>query len=126
MRLRVSSAFKRIAKEKPELVVQFLDDFINKISKINQASTQWTFAQLFLILDKFVSPTQKEAVTKILKQHLLDSSDWIVLNLTMETLLFYSKSNEKLKPWLTVQLQRLTKDPRKSVANRADKYMKQI
>ena len=70
VRLRVSNAFKRIAKEKPELVVPFLDLFINKISKINQASTQWTFAQLFMILDKFVTEKQRLEVVQILKSNL--------------------------------------------------------
>jgi hypothetical protein len=40
VRLRVSNVFKRIAKQKPKLVVPLLDKFIANISKINQASTQ--------------------------------------------------------------------------------------
>ena len=126
VRLRVSNAFKRIAKEKPELVVPFLDLFISKISKINQASTQWTFAQLFLILDKFVTEKQRQQVMEILKTNLTNSTDWIVLNFTMETLLHYSKSYPELKPWLKIQLEKLTKDTRKSVSSRANKYLKLI
>jgi len=123
VRLRVSNAFKRIAKQKPQLVVPFLDDFITEISKINQASARWTFAQLFLILEQFVSAKQKEKVIDILKNNLANSSDWIVLNTTMETLHFYSKNNSELKKWLEPQLNRLTKDTRKSVSTRAKKYL---
>jgi hypothetical protein len=126
VRLRVSNAFKRIAKAKPELVVPFLDQFISKISKINQASTQWTFAQLFMILDKFVSEKQRLEVVEILKNNLINSTDWIVLNFTMEALVGYSQKYLELKPWLKPQLEKLSKDTRKSVANRANKYLKLV
>jgi hypothetical protein len=126
VRLRVSNAFKRIAKEKPELVVPFLDSFIAKISKINQASTQWTFAQLFMILDKFVSEKQRQEVIQILKNNLINCTDWIVLNFTMEALVGYSQKYLELKPWLKLQLERLSKDSRKSVSNRAVKYLKLV
>lgn len=126
VRLRVSNSFKRIAKEKPELVVPFLDQFITKISKINQASTQWTFAQLFMILDKFVTEEQRLEVVKILKNNLVNSTDWIVLNFTMEALVGYSKKYFDLKLWLKPELERFAKDTRKSVANRANKYLKLV
>jgi len=126
VRLRVSNAFKRISKQNPQLVVPFLDEFISKISKINQPSAQWTFAQLFMILDKFVSGDQKQKVIEILKNNLVNCSDWIVLNFTMEALVFYSKSYPQIKPWLKPHLQKLTLDTRKSVANRAKKYLKII
>jgi len=126
VRLRVSNAFKRIAKEKPELVVAFLDQFISTISKINQASTQWTFAQLFMILDKFVNEKQRLEVVRILKNNLINCNDWIVLNFTMEALVGYSKVYSELKPWLKPILEKLAKDSRKSVANRATKYLKLI
>ena len=126
VRLRVSNAFKRIAKSKPEMVVLLLDDFITKVSQIDQASTQWTFAQLFLILDKFVTDTQKQKVIPILKQNLTSSDDWIVLNMTMETLVYYVKEYPDLKPWLIGRLHTISKDSRKSVSNRAKKFLSKL
>jgi len=123
VRLRVSNSFKRSAKQKPEIFVPFLDKFIDKISQINQASTQWTFAQLFFFLDNFVSNEQREKVTLILQSNLTNSNDWIVLNTTMETLFLYSQKNEELKAWLNSKLEKLTKDNRKSVAKRAQSYL---
>jgi hypothetical protein len=123
VRLRVSNAFKRVAKEKPDLVIPLLDKFISEISKIHQASTQWTFAQLFLILDKHVTPEQRQEVTKIVQKNLVEWDDWIVLNTSMETLAYYSKNDADLKIWLAPQLRKLAKDNRKSVANRAKKYL---
>ncbi len=40
------------------IVVPYIDLFLNKISSINQASTQWTLAQLFNSLEKEMSPIQ--------------------------------------------------------------------
>jgi hypothetical protein len=46
--------------------------------------------------------------------------------MTMETLLNYSKTYAELKPWLKNQLEKIAQDPRKSVASRANKYLKSI
>ena len=47
VRLRVSNAMKRVCKENEEMLVPYIDKFLGEISKIDQASTQWTLAQLF-------------------------------------------------------------------------------
>ncbi|MEL6303912.1 MAG: hypothetical protein AAFQ20_03895, partial [Bacteroidota bacterium] len=60
VRLRVSNGMKRIAKEKPELLVPYLDRFLTEIAVIPQASTQWTLSQLFLMLEHRLSDSQKE------------------------------------------------------------------
>ena len=48
VRLRVSNAMKRIAAKRPELLVPYLDRFLDEVAYIPQASTQWTLAQLLL------------------------------------------------------------------------------
>ena len=47
VRLRVSNAIKRVEKERHDLLVPYLDRLLTEISQIDQASTQWTLAQLF-------------------------------------------------------------------------------
>jgi len=47
VRLRTSNAMKRIESERHDLLVPYIDQFINEIGRINQASAQWTLAQLF-------------------------------------------------------------------------------
>jgi hypothetical protein len=79
-----------------------------------------------LILDQFVNEGQRQQVTEILKTNLVNSSDWIVVNFTMETLFFYAKNSDKIKLWLQPQLERIAKDPRKTVSKRARKYLEQI
>lgn len=123
VRLRVSNAMKRICKVKKELLLPYLDRFLEEIAQIQQASTQWTLAQLFQELEADFSEKQKIQATKTLQKNLENSQDWIVLNHTMQTLSDWSKANEALKNWLHPHLNQLSKDSRKSVAKRAQKLL---
>ncbi len=126
VRLRTSNAMKRVCKEQRQLVVPYIDKLLDEISKINQASTQWTLSQLFLELEKDMTPEQIEEAKKIMKNNLANHQDWIVLNQTMKTLEKWSKKDGELKAWLKPHLQRLTKDERKSVSNKAGKLLNTI
>lgn len=126
VRLRVSSAMKRVAREHPDWLVPYLDRFLTKISTIDQASTQWTLAQLFLELDDRLSEAQRLQAIEILKRNLAASNDWIVLNNTMEALATWAKDDEALEAWLTPHLERLATDSRKSVAAKAAKSLRAL
>ena len=124
VRLRTSNAMKRICQQQPQWLVPNLDFFLNEVSEIEQASTQWTLAQLFQWLDSYMTAEQQDRATKILQHNLTKYSDWIVLNTTMETLTKWSRHDLKLAKWLSPHLSRLSSDPRKSVASRAKKMFK--
>ena len=123
VRLRVSNAMKRICRENEELLIPYIDRFLEKISKIDQASTQWTLAQLFLMLEKRMSHNQRKKAEEILKTNLANHQDWIVLNMTMETLGKWAKKDDTLRVWMEPHLNRLSKDPRKSVSKKAIKTL---
>ncbi|MEL7269936.1 MAG: hypothetical protein AAGL34_10190 [Bacteroidota bacterium] len=124
VRLRVSNGMKRIAKEKPELLVPYLDRFLAEIAEIPQASTQWTLSQLFLMLEHSLSNSQKNQALVIMKNNLQHHSDWIVLCQTMETLGKWSKKDNSIKIWMLPELERLRQDRRKSVSKKAEKWLK--
>ncbi|NCR77592.1 MULTISPECIES: hypothetical protein [unclassified Microcystis] len=126
VRLRTSNAIKRISREKPEWLVSYIDKFISEISLIDQASTQWTLADLFKTLESFMSEVQKDKAKIILKRNLVTYTDWIVLNNSMETLAHWSKTDVILKQWLFPHLERLSNDHRKSVAGRAKKIQERL
>ena len=125
VRLRVSNAMKRVCKERPNLLLPYIDRFLSEIAAIDQASTQWTLAQLFKALDKDLSPEQRSKAKGIIQRNLSQHEDWIVLNQSMETLSFWSKQDQNLKLWLEPHLERLVKDKRKSVARKAAKILAQ-
>jgi len=119
VRLRVSNAMKRICKAEKPLLLPYIDRFLNEISKIDQASTQWTLAQLFLQLEQDMTKVQKRKALGIMKHNLANHNDWIVLCQTMETLGRWAKKDTDLKKWLFPHVDRLSKDPRKSFSKKA-------
>jgi hypothetical protein len=68
-----------------------------------------------------MSETQKTSAKKILRDNLENYTDWIVLNNTMDTLSKWAIKDSRLEEWLLPHLERLARDPRKSVAGRAKK-----
>jgi hypothetical protein len=119
VRLRVSSALKRIAAVEHEWLVPHLDELIESVGQLDQASAQWTLAQLFLRYSDDLSSQQRSGALALMKRNLEHHTDWIVLNHTMETLAQWSLSDAELREWLRPQLDRLTNESRASVARRA-------
>lgn len=123
VRLRVSNAMKRICKAKKDLLLPYIDRFLNEISKIDQASTQWTLSQLFLQWESDMTKDQKLRATEIMKNNLTHHNDWIVLCQTIETLGRWAKKDSSLNAWLWPHLSRLGRDDRNSVSKKAQKTL---
>ncbi len=123
VRLRVSNGMKRICKTNKSILIPYIDRFLGEISKIDQASTQWTLAQLFLELEKELTHGQRLNAEEILKTNLATHNDWIVLNQTMDTLGKWSKKNDALSTWILPHLERIAQDERKSVSKKANKTL---
>jgi hypothetical protein len=123
VRLRVSSAMKRVTAAQPLWVVPFIDRYLTDIADLDQASAQWTIALLMRSLEEHLSTEQKKKAVSLLKRNLKNNDDWIVQNTTMETLTHWAKSDQPLKKWLIPQLKTFTTNSRKSVAGRARKSL---
>jgi hypothetical protein len=123
VRLRTSNALKRLEAQRHDWLMPFLDRLIDEVGALDQASAQWTMAQLFLRYSPDLSPDQRVRATALLKGYLEHGQDWIVLNATMETLSRWAEQDAGLRKWLAIHLRRLADDPRKSVAQRAKKLM---
>ncbi len=126
VRLRTSNAMKRIAAERPDWLVPYLDRFIGEIGALDQASAQWTLAQLFARLAGDMSASQRAAALALMQRNLEQHDDWIVLNATIETLADWAHADGALKRWLRPHLERLSQDGRKSVASRAGKKLRAL
>lgn len=127
VRLRTSNGMKRVTRAHPAWMVPFIDRLIDEIGNLDQASAQWTLADIFKELadHKLMSDTQIDRATALLKRNLANHNDWIVLNNTMKTLHDWSKNDPELKLWLQPHLERLSQDKRKSVSKRAAKLLTQ-
>jgi hypothetical protein len=126
VRLRVSSAMKRIAEQRRDLLIPYVDRFTSEIGALDQASAQWTLAILFDHLKRDLTSAQHNDALTIMKRNLEHHDDWIVLNTTMEKLFIWSVQDEQLAGWLRPQLERLASDPRKSVSKRATKFLSKL
>ena len=123
VRLRTSSAMKRIEAERHDLLVPHIDRFIDEIGALDQASAQWTLAQLFARLATDLDPAQRDRALQIMRRNLEHHHDWIVLNTTMETLTDWAGEDAELADWLRPHLERLSGDGRKSVAKRGSRML---
>ena len=126
VRLRTSNALKRIEAERHELLIPYIDTLIDEVAALEQASAQWTLAQLFERLAEDLQDEQRTRAIQIMKKNLAGHDDWIVLNASMETLSAWASHDEELKKWLRPHLKRLADDPRKSVAGRARKKIQAL
>lgn len=126
VRLRVSSAFKRVTIAEPDWTLALMDDLQSEIAAIDQASTQWTLALIFDLLAERLSPKQHARALEIMKDNLAHHSDWIVLNNSMKVLGKWAKTDADLAGWLEPHARRLATDERKSVASNARKLLAQM
>jgi hypothetical protein len=123
VRLRVSNGMKRVCKEHPDWVAEHLSGLTKDISTIDQASTKWTLATLYMWLDAYMTSEQRRAAIDVMKHNLTTELDWIVQNTTAESLAYFAKQNHELRLWLIPELDKQTHSKHKSLAKRAEKWL---
>jgi len=128
VRLRVSNAFRRVEAENHDLLIPFINRFIEEIGALDQPSAQWSLAKLFEALWTDMTPAQQAGAQAIMQRNLAAHDDWIVLNNSMQVLFDLAAHHglADVKTWLRPHLERLQNDPRKSVASRATKLVKRL
>lgn len=126
VRLRVSNAMKRICKERKELLIPYIDRIQVDIAPIDQASTQWTLSQLYRMLEPELSKDQTLRAKEHMLYNLENHNDWIVLNMTMDTLAHWALKDDELKTAILPSLHKHSADNRKSVASKAEKMLKML
>ncbi len=123
VRMRAGDALEKVCREHPAWFVPHVEALLGEVGEIEQPSVQWHVAQMLDHLRGDLSDEQARRATELCKRNLTESNDWIVLNVTMDVLADQAQSDPQLADWLTPQLARLRRDPRKSVAKRAEKRL---
>lgn len=126
VRLRVSSAMKRITIAHPDWTMDFMDRLQDEVASIDQPSTQWTLVLIFDLTRSLLSDEQRARAIEIMKDNLARSDDWIVLNNSMKVLGAWAVHDPQLQHWLAPNVQRLADDSRKSVASNARKLLQRL
>lgn len=135
VRLRVSSALKRVCglhrdslsptiKPKPEWILERFDWLIDDIgNNLDQPSAKWSVAQIVLELQNKITNDQLSKAIELLKRNLETENDWIVQNITADTLANLALKDGSLKKWLIPRLEKMKSDKRKSVSAKAAKLL---
>ena len=126
VRLRVADALEKVCREQPGWFVTHVDRLFSNLGQIDQPSVQWHVAQMLQHLRSDLSDGQAQQATELLQRNLSTSTDWIVLNVTMDVLTKWATRDAPLTNWLVPELNRLRHDKRTSVAKRASKRLAEL
>jgi hypothetical protein len=119
VRLRVSSAFKRVFLARPQWFKNWYGRFSERVVKLGQPSALWTLSLLCLRLEDQLSLENRANAVALLREVLDTCDDWIVVSNTLETLGHWAERDAQLRSWLEPRLLRYLGDRRQSVAKRA-------
>lgn len=123
VRLRVSSAFKRLFRANRRWFIDYIDRFHTLVPLLQQPSAQWCLSTLQLELDDLFTEEQRLTAIEINKNQLAECNDWIVKIESIKYLEFMSKRDQVLKNWLVQQLGVTIKDKRKTVKKKASEAL---
>jgi hypothetical protein len=126
VRMRVGDALEKVCREQPGWFLTHLERLLGELAQIRQPSVQWHVAQMLQHLRSDLSDDQAKQATELLQRNLSTSTDWIVLNVTMDVLTSWADRDAPLADWLVPELERLRRDDRKSVARRAAKRLAEL
>lgn len=126
VRLRVGDALEKVCREQPGWFVPHVDRLLSDLGQIDQPSVQWHVAQMLQRLRSDLSGGQAQQATELLQRNLSTSTDWIVLNVTMDVLTEWATRDAPLANWLVPKLNRLRHDKRNSVAKRASRRLAEL
>lgn len=123
VRLRVSSAMKRICKAQPDWIMEYLDRFQSEICNLDQPSAKWSLAQMFMWLDEKMDDMQRQRAIEIMKHNLETDDDWIVQNTTADSLAYFARSDARIREWLLPRLEKMKSSRHNSVVRKAHKLI---
>jgi hypothetical protein len=123
VRMRAGDALEKVCRVQPGWFLAHLDRLLNEVGQIQQPSVQWHVAQMLQHLRSDLSDDQAKRATELLQRNLSTSTDWIVLNVTMDVLTAWADRDALLAAWLVPALERLRRDDRTSVAKRASQRL---
>lgn len=113
VRMRAGDALEKVCREQPGWFEQYVEWLLGDVGQMRQPSVMWHVAQMLDHLHRDLSVAQQRRATELLKRDLIGSTDWIVLNVTVESSPT-GRCDPALAAWLTTPLERLRQDPRRS------------
>ena len=122
VRLRVSSALKRVTKARPQWTLARTERLLGEVAALDQPSARWTLAQLFDLVWDGLDDAARRGAVDFMRRNLRQETDWIVLATTMKVLARRDPEPATLAPLVAPH----RADPRRSVAGAARKALEAI
>ena len=124
VRMRAGDALEKVCRDRPELLQPYVERLLAEASEVGQPSVQWHLAQM--LGELALRPDQQARTVRLLKRNLDESTDWIVITCTLETLATFAAGDRALRRDLIGRLQRYRRENRKSIAKRAEKLLARL
>jgi HEAT repeat protein len=119
VRMRAGDALEKVCRAQPSLLQPHVSLLLGDLSTIHQPSVQWHVAQMLGHVR--LSAAQRRRAAGLMNNNLDESTDWIVLNCSLETLAVLARADPSIVEDLRRQLGRHEQSSYKSLANRAGK-----
>jgi len=124
VRMRAGDALEKVARQRPDWMVPFVERLLDEVAAIAQPSVQWHLAQI--LAEVPLDAGQRRRAIQVLRHNLESSTDWIVLTTTMQALASLGAADEHVQRWLVPALKRRLDDSRPAVAKRAAKLLARL
>lgn len=124
VRMRAGDGLEKVARQQPDWYIPYVERLIIDVAQIDQHSVQWHLAQM--LGEVPLTSEQRVRAIALLKRILETFDDWIVVNLTLESLARFARDDEALRGEFCSTLKRFERHPKKSVASRARKLLREF
>jgi hypothetical protein len=122
VRMRASDALEKVCRQQPHWFVPYTERLLREVAAIDQPSVQWHLAQMLGEIPLNAADTA--SAISLLRRTLDRYQDWIVINLSLETLAKFARDNHLLREDFLAILQRHAHSRHKSVVARVGKLLK--
>lgn len=119
VRMRAGDALEKVCRAQPSLLQPHVPLLLGDLSTIHQPSVEWHVAQM--LGEVALSSAQRRRAAGLMDKYCDESSDWIVLNCSLQTLAILARQDPAIVDDLRRQLARHEQSSYKSLANRARK-----
>lgn len=124
VRMRAGDALEKICRTHSDWLEPYTKRLLTEVSSIGQSSVKWHLAQMLSEIKLNKSDTQQAIA--ILQNNLSTTSDWIVENLTLESLASFTRKGRIDKNKFIEILKSHSNSAHKSVVSRVDKLLKEF
>lgn len=124
VRMRAGDALEKVCRQKPDWFEPLKERLLHEVAVINQASVKWHLAQIFSEIT--MSEVESEMAVHIMLRNLETTNDWIVINLTLESLAKFAKEETLSRDKFVSILKKYQRSSHKSVVSRVNKLLKEF